>query len=65
MTVPTKYIAQMPPTQLSRKFLSDEFRKVQLSTDSIVSILEAVGVPIEIGPADSAGVGFRALRIPN
>lgn len=60
----TKYIAQTPST-VTKPYIAAEYRKVQLSIDSIINILEAINVPIEIGPPNSAGVGFRALRIPN
>jgi hypothetical protein len=61
----SKYVAQTPSTTNTRQYLDAEFRKIQLSTDSIIALLGALNLPIEIGPADSAGVGFRALRIPN
>lgn len=60
-----KYSAQTPPAQNQRKFLADEFRRVELSIASIIQILENVGIKVEIGPADSGGVGYRVLRIPN
>jgi hypothetical protein len=56
---------QPPSAANPRKFAADEFRKIELSTESIIEILAALNVPIQIGPADSAGVGFRTLRIPN
>lgn len=61
----TKYVVQTPSSNNTRQYLDAEFRKVQLTTDSIIALLNALNVPIEIGPADSAGVGYRALRIPN
>ena len=61
----TKYVAQQPPSANTRKYLEDEFRKIQLTTDSLITLLQDVGVPIEVGPPDSAGVGYRVLRIPN
>lgn len=61
----TKYVAQTPSSSNVRQYLDAEFRKVQLTTDSIIALLNALNAPIEIGPADSAGVGFRVLRIPN
>jgi hypothetical protein len=61
----TKYVARTPTSTNPRQYLDDEFRRIQLSTDSIIALLSALNVPIEIGPADSAGVGFRVLRIPN
>lgn len=61
----TKYVAQTPSSSNARQYLDAEFRKIQLTTDSIIALLSALNVPIEIGPPDSAGVGFRALRIPN
>lgn len=61
----TKYTAQVPPVANQRYFIASELKRIELSTNSIIAILTALDVPIEIGPADSAGVGFRALRIPN
>jgi hypothetical protein len=46
-------------------YIDGELRNVEMSINSIVKLLEAVSAPIEIGPNDSAGVGFRVLRIPN
>lgn len=66
MTAPTKYVAQAnPSTANPRKYTADELRKVEACTNSLIALLGALNVPIQIGPADSAGVGFRALRIPN
>jgi hypothetical protein len=61
----TKYVVQAPTSSNVRVYLDAEFRKIRLSTDSIIALLGALNLPIEIGPADSAGVGFRTLRIPN
>lgn len=61
----TKYVAVTPSNNNLRQYLDGEFRKIQLSTDNIIALLNALNVPIEIGPADSAGIGFRVLRIPN
>lgn len=44
---------------------SQENGKIAISISTLVEILAALQVPVEIGPPDSAGVGFRALRIPN
>lgn len=61
----TKYVVQNPPAAFSRTYLAGELRKVSISIETIVAVLKALDVPIEIGPADSAGIGYRALRIPN
>lgn len=62
----TKYVASAPPIAPSRTWLYAELRKIEIANAKIIDLLEALGdTPIEIGPADSAGVGFRALRIPN
>lgn len=61
----TKYVVQTPSSNNTRQYLDAEFRKIQLTTDSIIALLNALNVPIEIGPVDSAGAGFRVLRIPN
>jgi hypothetical protein len=62
----TKYTAQPPPVAPSRTWLYAELRKIETANSKVIDLLEALGdKPIEIGPADSAGVGFRALRIPN
>lgn len=60
----TKYVSQTPNT-VSKPFVAAEFRKVQLTTDSIIEILQALGVPIQLGAPDSGGLGFRILRVPN
>lgn len=60
-----KYTAQTPPAQNQRKFMSDEFRRVEVSISSIIQLLEDIGVKVEIGPPDSGGTGYRVLRIPN
>lgn len=62
----TKYTAQPPPFGNYRTWLFDELRKISKSNAAVIDLLEALGdKPIEIGPADSAGIGYRALRIPN
>lgn len=61
-----KYVANPPPIQPSRTWLYAELRKIETANAKVIDLLEALGdKPIEIGPADSAGVGYRALRIPN
>lgn len=65
MSVPTKYVPRTAPATYQRAFHSEEGTKVQLSLNSIIALLGTLEVPIEIGPADSAGIGFRSLRIPN
>ena len=61
---PTKYNRRTPTLNM-KVFIDGELRNVELSLNSIVALLQAVNVPIEIGPNDSGGVGFRVLRIPN
>jgi hypothetical protein len=65
MMVITKYVVQPPPVAGTRVYLNTELGKVALSINTIVAVLQALEVPIEIGPADSAGIGYRTLRIPN
>ena len=62
--VPSKYSRRTPTVNL-KVFIDGELRNIELSVNSVVKLLEAVSAPIEIGPNDSAGVGFRVLRIPN
>ena len=59
-----KFIARQPAT-ITLTFVVSEFGNVQKSIDSLMFLLKALETPVEIGPADSAGVGFRTLRIPN
>lgn len=61
----TKYTPQVLPLQNLRLAQSQENQRIKLSLDSILAILVALDVPIELGPADSGGAGFRVLRIPN
>jgi len=61
----SKYTFRNPPITNLRLYLAGELRAVESSSNSIVDLLKALDVPIEIGPADSGGVGFRVLRIPN
>jgi hypothetical protein len=61
----SKYVSRVPPRINLPLFVSQELRQIELSTNAIVELLLALEVPIEIGPADSAGAGFRVLRIPN
>jgi len=60
-----KYTAQQPPSINQRLFLLSEFKRVEISINTIVDLFAAIGVPVEIGPANSGGAGFRVLRIPN
>ena len=60
-----RYVPQSPPAANLRGHVEREQQRVRLSLDSLIELLKALDVPVEIGPADSAGVGFRALRIPN
>lgn len=60
-----KYVAQTPPERNQRLYLANEFRRVEISISSLVALLNALEIPIEIGPADSGGAGYRVLRIPN
>ena len=61
---PSKYNHRTPTLNM-KIYIDGELRNVEMSINSIVKLLEAVSAPIEIGPNDSAGVGFRVLRIPN
>ena len=65
MSAPTKYIPRVAPSGYQRAFISNEGLALQLTTNSIIALLGELNVPIEIGPADSAGAGYRTLRIPN
>lgn len=62
-----KYVlVPIPAGGISRIYLSTELRKIEVANSAIVNLLEALGdKPIQLGPPDSAGVGFRALRVPN
>jgi len=62
----TKYVVAPPPVTPTRTWLYAELRKIELANAKIIDLLEALGdKPIEIGPPDSAGLGYRVLRIPN
>lgn len=63
--VPIKYIARSAPTGGVVIYVSEELRKVQLSTDSIIALLGVLNAPIQVGAIDSGGTGYRMLRIPN
>jgi hypothetical protein len=63
--VPIKYTAQSPTAANLQLYLAAETHKVERSINSLVTLLAALNVPVEIGAADSAGVGFRVIRIPN
>jgi hypothetical protein len=59
----TKYNARTPAGNID---LYNQLREIDLSIGSIILLLALLeGKQVQIGPADSAGVGFRALRIPN
>lgn len=59
------YTPQQLPAPNQRLAQWQENQRIKLSLDSIIAILKALDVPVEIGAADSAGVGYRVLRIPN
>lgn len=59
-----KYTKQTPTGEF-RVYANNELGRIQTSISSIIDILKILEVPVEVGPADSAGVGFRTLRIPN
>lgn len=61
----TNFSSRIPPKINFSSYVGDEFHRVQLTLDSLIFLLKILETPIEIGPPDSAGVGFRALRIPN
>lgn len=62
----TKFNAQPPPQANVRVWAHGEFRKIDISIAAIILLLAALeDKPIEVGPPDSGGLGFRALRIPN
>lgn len=48
-----------------RRAIAEELRRVQVTTDSIVELLQALNVPVELGANDSGGTGYRVLRVPN
>lgn len=61
-----KYTAQPPPLGNYRTWLYGQLKAIDSANASILNLLEALGdKPIELGPADSAGIGYRALRVPN
>lgn len=60
-----KYVHGQVPTANVKYYLSIELSRVEASIGSMVTVLNAISVPIEIGPADSGGAGYRVLRIPN
>lgn len=63
-----RFIAQPPPAMQRNigPWASQQLRDVDRSITAILLLLELLdGVQIEVGPADSAGIGYRALRIPN
>ena len=61
-----KYNANPPPAIASRTWLYAELRKIETANAAIIDLLEALGdKPIELGPPDSGGLGFRALIVPN
>lgn len=60
-----KYVMQSPPEKGQRLYMSKEFQRVELAISNLVDALKDIGVPIEVGPADSGGTGYRVLRIPN
>lgn len=61
----SKFTARNPPRINLTLYLGQEFRNVERVTSAVVDLLVALEVPVQIGPADSGGVGFRVLRIPN
>lgn len=63
-----KFNAQPPPSDLRglRTWLYAELRKIDTSNAGIIDLLEALGdKPIQLGAADSGGIGYRVLRVPN
>lgn len=59
----TKYNSRAPVGQTD---LYNQLREIDLSLASILLLLALLdGEQIQLGPVDSGGVGFRALRIPN
>jgi len=63
--VPTKFVATVPPVTNLRLHTMEQFKRVQLSTDSIIALIGGVTAPIELGDPDSGGTGYTLLRIPN
>lgn len=61
----SKYIARVPPKMNLANYINQELRGVERTTNAIIDLIKALEVPVEVGPADSGGVGFRVLRIPN
>lgn len=60
-----KYTKQAPTAANMRIYADNEFRRVEGSISSIIDILKILNVPVELGAPDSAGLGFRTLRVPN
>lgn len=60
-----KYTKQLPGAANVRVYANNELGRIEMSISSIIDILKILNVPVELGAPDSAGIGFRTLRIPN
>ena len=66
-----RFVPRTPPQGNFRVYLFEEFKRVQASLDSILEAFTSLrtfrskGLDIEVGPPDSAGAGYRSLRIKN
>lgn len=65
MTAPVPKYAPSPTAANTRVGTANEFRRISLSIDAVIYLLGALNVPVEVGPNDSAGAGYRTLKVPN
>lgn len=60
-----KYVKQPPTAASVRIYANSELGRIETSISSIIDILKILNVPVELGAPDSAGIGFRTVRVPN
>jgi hypothetical protein len=66
-----RYLPRVPPVGNFRTYMYEEYKRIQGAIDSILEIATVLrefrskDLRIEVGPPDSAGFGYRALRIKN
>ena len=64
-----KYTPLNPPMMNLRVYLYEELRRISSSINNLITVgvlLKELGTrQIELGPPDSAGPGYRTLKIPN
>lgn len=65
MAASKPYAARTAPAVNLRLFVNGELIQIQGSINSIVHLLGAIDLPIVVGANDSAGAGFRTVKIPN